>query len=66
MYYHYARLIETLYAAERVKELLEDKDICGKEIRVVSGKFNEEGIGVIEAPRDTLFHHYWVDKDRRD
>jgi len=62
MYYHYARLIETLYAAEMVKQLLDDKDICGKEIRVVSGKFNEEGIGVIEAPRGTLFHHYWVDK----
>jgi NAD-reducing hydrogenase large subunit len=62
MYYHYARLIETLHAVEKIRCLLEDKDICSKEIRAISGNFNEEGIGVIEAPRGTLFHHYWVDK----
>jgi NAD-reducing hydrogenase large subunit len=62
MYYFYARLIEILHAVEKLKSLLEDKDICSKDIRVTSGSFNEEGIGVIEAPRGTLFHHYWVDK----
>lgn len=62
MYYHYARLIELLHAVEMIKNLLQDKDICSKEIRVTSGSFNGEGIGVIEAPRGTLIHHYWVDK----
>ena len=61
MYYHYARLIELLYAAERAEQLLENKDICSTDIQVTSTKFNEQGIGVIEAPRGTLFHHYWVD-----
>jgi NAD-reducing hydrogenase large subunit len=62
LYYHYARLIEALYAAERIKTLLEDKLICSTEIRVNSTTFNEQGIGVIEAPRGTLIHHYWVDR----
>ena len=61
LYYHYARLIETLYAAERAKQLLENKDICSMDTQVTSTKFNEQGVGVIEAPRGTLFHHYWVD-----
>jgi NAD-reducing hydrogenase large subunit len=62
MYYHYARLIENLHAVEKIRYLLEDEDICSKEIRVTSSSFSEEGVGVIEAPRGTLFHHYWVDK----
>jgi NAD-reducing hydrogenase large subunit len=62
LYYHYARLIEALYAAERIKTLLEDELICSTEIRVNSTTFNEQGIGVIEAPRGTLIHHYWVDR----
>jgi len=61
LYFHYARLIEALYAAEMIKELLQNDDICSTEIRVSSSKYNEEGIGVLEAPRGTLFHHYWVD-----
>lgn len=61
LYYHYARLIETLYAAERAKQLLENKDICSTDIQVRSSKLNEQGVGVVEAPRGTLFHHYWVD-----
>ncbi len=61
LYYHYARLIETLYAAEGIKSLLEDDLICGKEIWVNSNKLNEEAVGVVEAPRGTLFHHYWID-----
>ncbi len=61
LYYHYARLIELLYAIERAHQLLEDKDICSTDLIVTSDKYNEQGVGVIEAPRGTLFHHYWVD-----
>lgn len=61
LYFHYARLIEALYAAEMITELLQNDEICSTEIRVSSSKYNEEGIGVLEAPRGTLFHHYWVD-----
>ena len=61
LYYHYARLIEALYAAERAKELLEDELICSTEIRTGSTTLNEEGVGIIEAPRGSLIHHYWVD-----
>jgi len=61
LYYHYARLIEMLNCAEEIKSLVEDELICGKDIWVNSSRINEEGIGVIEAPRGTLFHHYWVD-----
>jgi len=61
LYYHYARLIELLYAIERTQQLLKDKDICSTDLIVTSNKYNEQGVGVIEAPRGTLFHHYWVD-----
>ncbi|MBS7656173.1 Ni/Fe hydrogenase subunit alpha [Candidatus Bathyarchaeota archaeon] len=64
IYYHYARIIEMLYAAENVKNLLEDDDICSKDIWVNSIEIkNSEGIGVIEAPRGTLIHHYWVNEN---
>jgi len=62
LYYHYARLIEMLNAAEEIMSLVEDELICAKDIWVNSSQINEEGIGVIEAPRGTLFHHYWVDR----
>ena len=62
LYYHYARLIELLYALERAQQLMEDRDICSTDLMVSSSKFNEQGVGVIEAPRGTLFHHYWVDE----
>ena len=61
LYFHYARLIEGLYATEMVRELLETDGVCGTELRVSSSKYNEQGIGVLEAPRGTLFHHFWVD-----
>lgn len=60
LYFHYARLIETLYAAERVKVLLDDPDILSKEILNTRRDFKGEGVGVIEAPRGTLLHHYWA------
>ncbi|MBE9501632.1 MAG: Ni/Fe hydrogenase subunit alpha [Chloroflexi bacterium] len=61
LYFHYARMIEALYSAEMIKSLLQDDLICGKEIWVNSTKLNEEAVGVVEAPRGTLFHHYWID-----
>jgi NAD-reducing hydrogenase large subunit len=61
--YHYARLIESLYAAERTRELLDDPDILSTDFRAQPGECKGEGIGVIEAPRGTLFHHYWADED---
>ncbi len=61
MYYHYARMIEALHCAEKIKELLSDPDILDTEVRAVSDSLNPEGIGVLEAPRGTLFHHYKVD-----
>lgn len=61
LYYHYARLIEDLFAAERAKEILLDPDILSDDILIRTDKILPEGVGVIEAPRGTLFHHYWVD-----
>lgn len=61
LYYHYARLIEALFAAERVKMLLDDSDILSQEILNTRHDYKGEGVGVIEAPRGTLFHHYWAD-----
>ncbi len=62
LYYHYARLIETLFALERVRILLDDPDILGKDILNTRHDFRGEGVGVIEAPRGTLFHHYWANE----
>ena len=60
LHFHYARLIETLFAVEKVKVLLDDPDIMGKDIINTHHNFKGEGVGVIEAPRGTLFHHYIV------
>ena len=60
LHYHYARLIETLFAAERAHVLLEDPDILSTDIRNTHQEPREQGVGVIEAPRGTLIHHYWV------
>ncbi len=63
LYYHYARLIEDLYAAERVRELCEDPDILSEDIRNTNFQLTGQGVGCIEAPRGTLWHHYWTDDD---
>ena len=64
MYTHWARLIEILYSAEMMKELLEDDDLLSNDL-IRKGERRKEGIGIIEAPRGTLIHHYEVDeKDR--
>jgi NAD-reducing hydrogenase large subunit len=61
IYYHYARLIEIVYALERVKELLDDPAITGTDVCNPMGPISGEGVGCLEAPRGTLFHHYWTD-----
>lgn len=59
---HWARLIELLYCAEAIRELLPDADLLGTELRL-GGEMRDRGIGVVEAPRGTLFHHYEIDAD---
>ena len=56
---HWARLIEILHSAEMMKELLNDPDIVSGEL-VIKGQKVNEGVGLIEAPRGTLFHHYEI------
>jgi len=58
---HWARLIELLYSAERLLELAVDPDITGKELRAPLGPIPGEGVGIVEAQRGTLTHHYWTD-----
>jgi NAD-reducing hydrogenase large subunit len=58
--YHYARLIEALFAAERLTVLLHDPDILKNDIINTRHEFKGEGVGVVEAPRGTLIHHYWA------
>jgi F420-non-reducing hydrogenase large subunit len=60
--FHWARLIELLYAAERALELSRDPEITSTGIRAKPGEPGE-GVGVVEAARGTLFHHYVLDKD---
>jgi len=62
MAYHWARLIELLHSIEKIQTLLHDKDLQGTDL-VVKGERREEAVGLIEAPRGTLFHHYRVNKD---
>ena len=59
MAYHWARMIELLHSIEKIDELLHDPDLQGTDL-VVSGKRRHEGVGIVEAPRGTLFHHYRV------
>ncbi len=60
--YHWTRMIELLHASEAIRELLLDPDIFGDDL-VARGEMTQEGIGVIEAPRGTLFHHYRINED---
>ncbi|MGA2407108.1 MAG: Ni/Fe hydrogenase subunit alpha [Bacteroidales bacterium] len=59
---HWARLVELLYSAERCLELAQDSDITGKELRTKLNGIVGEGVGIVEAQRGTLTHHYWTDK----
>lgn len=60
--YHYARLIEILACVEQIEKSLEDSDLLGDDLRADAGINQLEGVGVSEAPRGTLFHHYTVDR----
>ncbi len=60
-HYHYARLIEILYGMERIEELLADKDIMSVRVRARARPNRDEGVGVTEAPRGTIMHHYKID-----
>lgn len=61
--FHWARLIELLYAAERMRELANDPEILSKDVRRIPTAIPTEGVGVVEAPRGTLFHHYKTDAE---
>jgi len=62
MHQHWARLIEILHSAEMMKELLNDPDLMSGEL-TVKGTKGREGVGLLEAPRGTLFHHYRINDD---
>ncbi len=59
---HWARVIEMVYAAERMEELVNDPDLVRTDVRQVPTAVPREGMGVVEAPRGTLFHHYQTDE----
>jgi NAD-reducing hydrogenase large subunit len=61
-HYHYARLIEILFAIEHIEEFLNDPDILSTHVRSTASLNNLEGVGASEAPRGTLIHHYRVDE----
>ncbi len=62
MAYHWSRMIETLHSIEKIKQLLNDKDLQGNDL-VVKGQRREHAVGIIEAPRGTLIHQYEVDEN---
>jgi F420-non-reducing hydrogenase large subunit len=59
---HWARVVELVYAAERMKELADDPELTEPEVRVLPTAKPKEGMGIVEAPRGTLFHHYQTDE----
>jgi len=60
--FHWARLVEIMYAAERLLELCQDKEVTDPNVRTVPTATPDEGVGVVEAPRGTLYHHYKTDE----
>ncbi|MCF7983241.1 MAG: Ni/Fe hydrogenase subunit alpha [Thiohalocapsa sp.] len=62
-HYHYARLVEIIYALEAMQRLLKGEDILDKRVRARARGNRYEGIGVAEAPRGTLMHHYKIDDE---
>ena len=59
---HWARVIELLYAAERMNELANHPELTDPNVRAIPTEIPREGIGAVEAPRGTLFHHYRTDE----
>lgn len=64
-HYHLARLIEMMHCVERIEELMSDKELYSDNIQAKASLNRREGVGSSEAPRGTLFHHYWVDDEGR-
>jgi len=62
MAYHWARMIELVHSIEKIRELLHDRDLQSDDL-VTQGERKPEGVGIVEAPRGTLFHHYRVDEN---
>jgi NAD-reducing hydrogenase large subunit len=62
LHYHYARLIELLHSIEMIKDLLDDPDLMEGDL-VTKGTKTNKGVGLLEAPRGTLFHHYEINED---
>ncbi len=60
---HWARVIELTHAAERLLELSRDPEITSQDYRALPTKKPTEGVGIVEAPRGTLTHHYWTDEN---
>lgn len=61
--FNWARIVEVMYASERLLQLACDKEITSKDIRVIPTETPREGVGCVEAPRGTLYHHYWTDEE---
>ena len=59
--FHWARLVENLFACEEILRLVRDPEIVSPEVRVLPSRRPSEGVGVVEAARGTLFHHYKTD-----
>jgi F420-non-reducing hydrogenase large subunit len=59
---HWARLVELMYAAERMLELSRDPEITNPNVRIIPTEVPDEGVGAVEAPRGTLIHHYKTDE----
>jgi len=60
--HHWARLVELMFAAERLLELAQDEEITSPDIRTIPTATPKEGIGMVEAPRGSLMHHYVTDE----
>jgi NAD-reducing hydrogenase large subunit len=60
---HYARLIELMFGLEKIQELIEDPQIHSTHLRSIAGANESMGVGIMEAPRGTLFHEYHVDEN---
>jgi len=61
--FNYARVVEMMHAAERLVELAGDKEILDDNVRTIPTATPSEGVGSVEAPRGTLYHHYWTDEN---
>ena len=61
--FHWARLVELMYAAERLLELSQDKEVTDPDVRTIPTATPDEGVGIVEAPRGTLYHHYKTDEN---